>query len=315
MLTPATFSDAEFRNALGTFATGVTVITARGADGRAVGLTASSFNSVSIKPALVLWSLGLKAGSLATFKAASHYAIHVLQADQSDLAMRFSRQSEDRFAGLALREGLGGAPLLDGAAAVFECRNHHQHAEGDHIIFVGEVQRLQHVQHAQPLLYHGGKFYTELPLALDGKSTESPLKPSGAFVDHYLSYLLGQANHRIYKGFEAHLAQASLSHIEWRVLAVLHAKKPKTITELGHAILAKQPTVTKLIQRMHANGWVSMESDPGDQRKSLIHATAQGQTLATSLIRKAKLVENEQLARLTAVERESLKGLLKKLVC
>ncbi len=155
-------SSADLRQALSSFATGVTVITARGPDG-AVGLTVSSFNSVSLQPALVLWSLGVRAGSLAAFQAASHYAIHVLQADQRELAMRFSRQSGDRFVGLEVRSGLGDAPLLAGAAAIFECRNHHQHPEGDHIVFVGEVQRISHVAHAQPLLYHGGKFYTELP--------------------------------------------------------------------------------------------------------------------------------------------------------
>lgn len=162
---PPDFSEREFRQALGMFATGVTVITARSAQGGLVGLTASSFNSVSLNPPLVLWSLARAAASLPVLAAGSHYAINILAADQVTLAERFaSRTVVDRFTGLEFTEGSGGAPLLAGAAASFECFNRSRYEEGDHVIFVGEVERCTHRAGASPLLYHGGRFYTEHPL-------------------------------------------------------------------------------------------------------------------------------------------------------
>ena len=155
---------ASLRAALGRFATGVTIVTARSADGRPVGLTVNSFNSVSLTPPLVLWSLSQGAASMATFAAGADYAIHVLAAYQRALAERFASKGVDRWEGLDYREGLGGVPLLDGAVAVFECRQRSRYPEGDHVILVGEVLRCSHRQNAAPLLYHGGRFYTEHPL-------------------------------------------------------------------------------------------------------------------------------------------------------
>lgn len=158
------FSPPEFRAALGMFATGVTIVTARTPEGAFVGLTASSFNSVSIDPPLVLWSLSRAAASMSAFSTGSHYAINILAADQQALAQRFATRGVDRFADVEFTEGVGGAPLLTGAAATFECFNRSRYREGDHVIFVGEVERCAHRAGASPLLYHGGKFYTEHPL-------------------------------------------------------------------------------------------------------------------------------------------------------
>lgn len=146
------------------FATGVTIVTARTGDGKLVGLTANSFNSVSMTPPLVLWSLSKAAASLATFSTGSHYAINILSADQQALARQFASQGVDRFAGVDFTEGTGGAPLLAGAVASFECFNRSRYEEGDHVIFVGEVERCSHTPGASPLLFHGGRFYAEHPL-------------------------------------------------------------------------------------------------------------------------------------------------------
>lgn len=158
------FSALDFRAALGMFATGVTIVTARGVDGRRVGITANSFNSVSIAPPLVLWSLSRRAGALPAFAAGSHYAINILAADQRVLADRFAARSADRFEGVALREGLCGAPVIEGAVAVFECFNRSRYEEGDHVIFVGEVEHCEFRAGAAPLIFHGGRYYAELPL-------------------------------------------------------------------------------------------------------------------------------------------------------
>jgi hypothetical protein len=118
---PPNFSPTEFREALGMFATGVTVVTARDAHGKLVGLTANSFNSVSLTPPLVLWSLARSAGSMAAFQAGSHYAVNILSADQQELAMQFSARGRDRFAGVAFTPGTGGAPRW--GRGTFECFN------------------------------------------------------------------------------------------------------------------------------------------------------------------------------------------------
>ncbi|TAL66616.1 MAG: flavin reductase [Burkholderiaceae bacterium] len=146
------------------FATGVTIVTARTAAGELVGLTANSFNSVSLDPPLVLWSLARVAGSMAVLSTGSHYAINILAADQKDLAERFSIRGSDRWSGVAFSEGAGGAPVLAGAAATFECFNRSRYEEGDHVIFVGEVERCTHRVGASPLLFHGARYYTEHPL-------------------------------------------------------------------------------------------------------------------------------------------------------
>jgi flavin reductase (DIM6/NTAB) family NADH-FMN oxidoreductase RutF len=146
------------------FATGVTIVTARTPAGVLVGLTANSFNSVSLDPPLVLWSLSQGASSMAALSTGSHYAINVLAADQKELAERFASRREDRWLDVAFTEGLSGAPLLTGSAATFECFNRSRYEEGDHVIFVGEVERCSHQAGAAPLLFHGGRFYTEHPL-------------------------------------------------------------------------------------------------------------------------------------------------------
>ena len=158
------FSPREFRASLAMFATGVTVVTARTPAGELVGFTVNSFNSVSLNPPLVLWSLSQAASAMAALSTGSHYAINILAADQKALAERFAGKREERWADVSFTEGSSGAPLLDGAAATFECFNRSRYEEGDHVIFVGEVERCQHREGAAPLLFHGGKFYTEHPL-------------------------------------------------------------------------------------------------------------------------------------------------------
>ncbi|MEY4979941.1 MAG: hypothetical protein RLZZ352_2211 [Pseudomonadota bacterium] len=161
---PPNFSQREFRASLAMFATGVTIVTARTAQGERLGLTVNSFNAVSLEPPLVLWSLRNNAGSMPTFRHGLHYAIHVLSADQQALAQQFAAKDADRWAGVVCADNAHGVPIIPGAAATFECFNRSQYDEGDHVIFVGEVERCAHRAEASPLLYHGGKFYTEHPL-------------------------------------------------------------------------------------------------------------------------------------------------------
>ena len=157
------FDERQFRDALAQFATGVTVVCTRAPDGRYVGFTANSFNSVSLTPPLVLWSLSRRSASLPAFEAAQGYAINVLSAQQVDLARRFSRPHADRFAGVAHRLGWSEAPLIDGCIAWLECRHYVLHRAGDHVLFIGEVVTVER-SHGPGLVFHHGRFGATSPL-------------------------------------------------------------------------------------------------------------------------------------------------------
>jgi flavin reductase (DIM6/NTAB) family NADH-FMN oxidoreductase RutF len=146
------------RTALGSFATGVTVITARNADGVLVGVTANSFSSVSLAPPMVLWSLDNAAYSRPVFEAADSFAVNVLAVEQTELSNRFASRGEfDKFEGMAFRTGLGGAAVFGGVAASFECRAVAIHDGGDHRIFLGQVEAF--ADHGlAPLLFHRGVY-------------------------------------------------------------------------------------------------------------------------------------------------------------
>ncbi|MBI2769012.1 MAG: winged helix-turn-helix transcriptional regulator [Burkholderiales bacterium] len=133
------------------------------------------------------------------------------------------------------------------------------------------------------------------------------------FVDGYLGYLLGQANHALYKGFDAQVRAAGLSSIEWRVLATLHDSAPITISQLAHEVLSKQPTVTKLVQRMCDQGWLALQGDPADQRRTLVTVTAAGKRVVRPLVDKAREHETRLLRTLGATEKAALRKLLEKL--
>lgn len=139
------------------------------------------------------------------------------------------------------------------------------------------------------------------------------MSTGGRFVDGYLGYLLGQANHALYKDFDSHVRAAGLSSIEWRVLATLHDSAPLTVTDLALEVLAKQPTVTKLVQRMAEQGWLALLADPADQRRTLVTASPAGKRLVRPLLEKARAHESEMLRALAASEQAALKKLLAKL--
>jgi DNA-binding MarR family transcriptional regulator len=138
-------------------------------------------------------------------------------------------------------------------------------------------------------------------------------RASERFVDGYLGYLLGQANHALYKDFDRHVRAAGLSSIEWRVLATLNDSAPVTVSQLAHEVLSKQPTVTKLVQRMAEQGWVALLADPADQRRTLVGITPAGRRLVRPLLEKARAHESEMLRTLAASEQAALKKLLAKL--
>ena len=138
----------QLRNALGRFATGITVITTRTPAGKREGLTANSFSALSLDPPLVLWSIHRKSQSLPGFLASGWFAINVLAAGQANLSHRFATPSQDKFDGLLFDDGLGGSPVLAGVLASFECRTESTIDGGDHVLSIGRVHRITSIEGA-----------------------------------------------------------------------------------------------------------------------------------------------------------------------
>jgi flavin reductase (DIM6/NTAB) family NADH-FMN oxidoreductase RutF len=153
-----TIDRRAFRNALGCFATGVTVITTVTDDGEPLGLTANSFSSVSLDPPLVLFCLGRGSQNFAAFTSSGRFAVNVLAEDQRDLSVRFSTTIEDRWDGVAWEAWETGAPVLSGCLASLDCETEAIHDGGDHVIIVGRVKRLASVAEGKPLLYFMGNY-------------------------------------------------------------------------------------------------------------------------------------------------------------
>jgi len=155
MATVTAFDTRDLRRALGTYATGVTIITTRDGEGRLYGLTANSFASVSLDPPLVLWSLSRAAGSYPAFRDATHFGVNVLGGEHREHSLRFAHPHPDKFAGIGYALGEHGVPLIDGAAAHFECAIETRYEGGDHVIVVGRVLRYDYTVKPTLLFCHG----------------------------------------------------------------------------------------------------------------------------------------------------------------
>jgi flavin reductase (DIM6/NTAB) family NADH-FMN oxidoreductase RutF len=149
----------DFRTALGTFPTGVCLITTLAPDGQRAGLTVNSFSSVSLEPPMVLWSLARTASCAPVFRDAEYFAINVLGADDAALSTHFAKPGADKFLKYVGRfsAGLGGVPVLEGAVASFECHSRHRYYGGDHVIVIGVVERYAHTDRV-PLVFHRGRY-------------------------------------------------------------------------------------------------------------------------------------------------------------
>jgi flavin reductase (DIM6/NTAB) family NADH-FMN oxidoreductase RutF len=158
---PAPLAAADFKKAMAQFATGVTIVSAQTPQGELVGLTVNSFNSVSLDPALVLWSISKQSKSLAALQTVSHYAIQVLAADQAALAQQFAGPALQRWHHVDYTLSSENVPILNGTLMSLICRPRSQYDEGDHLIWVADVVRCQHATIAKaPLVYHASQFAT-----------------------------------------------------------------------------------------------------------------------------------------------------------
>ena len=150
-------SRRELRNALGQFATGVTVIATRAPDGRLVGVTANSFGALSLQPPLVVWALRSNSSNLAAFEAAGRFVVSVLAEEQVEVSRKFATHSDNKFDEVAYALNTHSMPLLHGACAWFECKTVSQQLAGDHFLFVAEIEKFSG-NDAAPLVFHAGHY-------------------------------------------------------------------------------------------------------------------------------------------------------------
>ena len=300
-------SPVPFRQALGQFPTGVTVVTAMAGD-HPVGMTANSFSSVSLDPPLVLWSVAKSSPSHDPFVAAEAFAIHFLGADHGELAMQFGRRGSDKFADIVHAPGVTGAPLIDGLAPIFECKTWARYPGGDHTILVGEVVRFVERNH-DPLVFHSGELRR-----IDNALRRAPKLASGSFARNYLSYLLARASFNVSREFHARLKEWDLTVPEWRVLACLMDVEGLSVGELAAMALMKQPGLTKVLDRMERDELLKRQSTSNDRRRVTLHLTAKGRARVEPVQAAALAHEAELLKQFSDSERATIKHALDLLI-
>lgn len=295
----------EFRNALGAFATGVTIVTTRSVDGVDVGVTANSFNSVSLDPPMVLWSLARNSGSFEAFRNASHFTAHILAFDQEALSNTFAKRGIDKFEGLSLMRGHGDAPLLDGCSARFQCKIAYRYEGGDHVILVGEVLGFDHFER-KPLAFLGGRYAYTLQKPR-GPSQDDFVDTVNGIDRNWLLYLIRRAGQGFDFKIRPVLENHSLEECDHDLLHALFAQS-RTIEQLN--VLLDPPRgvcISSLAERQIARGMVTHSNGE-------FHLTDSGRALTITLLASAKSLENDAARGLEPAERLLLKELLWKVI-
>lgn len=301
----------QFRQALGAFTTGVTIVTTVDEAGNDVGVTANSFNSVSLDPPMVLWSIARSSSNINTFTTAQHFAVHVLASDQDPLASQFARRGVDRFAGLPLERGPGGIPLLDGCSARFRCRTAFQYEGGDHVILVGEVLEFDHYER-EPLVFKSGRYAFAVP-----KPSEPP-KPAaesgaapGALAPDFLIYQLGRAYHQVFRKLQPELDRHGLGGPEYFALSMLGLRDGRTLSELDGQVSHIGARIDRDCgRRLAALGLVQASAD-SDARLTL---TPQGQRTVIELLAAAKAASEDAESGFDTSEARLLRQFLTRII-
>lgn len=305
---PVTIDGKQFRNALGSFATGVTIVTTQDAEGHDVGLTANSFNSVSLDPPMVLWSLARSSAALPAFLGNGHFAVHILAQDQQPLSDRFARRGADKFAGLTPERGTGGVPLLTGCSARFQCRMAYRYEGGDHMIFVGEVLAFDHFD-GHPLLFHSGRYSRLFP-----RTPEQAAVPEveSSIRKDFLGYLLGLASMQLYRPVRRRCAELGLGDCAYYALSLLAARHDATVAEVQDMIAVSGQTLCgAVLDSLTAPGLVAVE---GSGPAARLQLTPAGRDRAIELFAIAKAAEESAAEALDPDEAKLLKHLLKRVI-
>ena len=297
------FSGREFRDALSTFATGVTIVTASGPDGP-VGMTASSFNSVSVDPPLVLWSVAKTALSAPVFEGAEHFSVHVLASDQSALSNRFARSGADKFGRTPHTIDGRGVPVIAGVASRFDCRTWAVHDGGDHSIIVGHVDAIA-TSGAEGLIFGGGTYATASPLVRESEASADAAEPGGPIDDLVFTHL-SRLYHQIAAAFHEVVRGSGLTVAEWRVAASLYGEATRTRGELARRTFLDPVALDDVLVGMEADGLCRLDGQE-------VTGTPRGNDTVAHLFRLAEEQEAEALVGLSLKERDRFKETLRHL--
>ena len=300
------FSSRDLRDALSKFATGVTIVTSVDGDGRPVGMTASSFNSVSMDPPLVLWSVTKTALSATAFKEARHFAVHVLASDQMDLSNRFAKSGADKFDGLEFGTNSHGMPALAGALTRFDCRTWATYEGGDHWIIVGEVEDIAS-QTGEGLVFCGGSYAT-------ASSIQGPVMSNGQDdgpIESLLIYNLARAYSQMGAHFHEAVEDAGLSVPQWRILASLFGMKTRSFADLVSRTFVSPKKLQNLLRVMEAEGLLIVS---GRNSSAEITGTQAGQKRVEHLFELGRKQEEQALAGAGKAGLEQLLGLLQRII-
>lgn len=284
-----TVDPMALRNAMGCFTTGVTIVTTNN-DGVDAGVTVNSFNSVSLDPPMVLWSLAKSAGSFQTYHTAEHFAVHILAADQEPLSQRFATRGIDKFAEVDFHRGVGDVPILDGCSAVFHCKTVYRYEGGDHEIYVGQVEKLEHFDR-KALVFHGGKY----ALAVPKKKPEAVVDDvrSRGFSANSLTYLMGLVYFQLMKRASAELQKRGITETEMAVLNILAIEDTRSAAEIDSLVQVSGYRVDDVVLRDMAE-------------KKLIALIEGDDILRATLLDAGRELQLEQLAFIQALEDDAL---------
>lgn len=296
----------DFRSALGSFATGVTIVTTRDPAGRDLGLTANSFNSVSLDPPMVLWSLAKTSSSLEAFTQATHFAVHILAADQEPLSNRFAGKGADKFAGLEPRRSETGIPLFDDCAALFQCRTAYRYEGGDHVIFVGEVIAFEH-SNKPPLVFHGGRYALAQAKPATSPAVDGELGATG------LGNLITRVFMQLVAPVRREAEKLGLTAPERYMMNVLLAGGAHELAALNAIIAHTGVEVSpEVAEGLAGRGLIERDDASGEQPRYRL--TERGREPLIQLLAAARANEADALASLSEEEQRILGGLLAKLV-
>ncbi|WP_099594307.1 flavin reductase family protein [Paramylibacter kogurei] len=280
------FTPRDMRDALSNFATGVTIVTAVDQDENPIGMTASSFNSVSMDPPLILWSVTKTALSAKGFHDASHFGVHVLDAGQTDLSNAFARSGEDKFANVDFKLSAQKIPQIPGALTRFDCETYAIYEGGDHWIIVGKVLEIETTK-GQGLVFSQGSYATASPIQMRNQSGQDVPQEDGE-IDQLLLYHLSRAYHQLSQDFYVAVRESGISVPEWRVLASLHGRATHELAELSARTFVDNLPLQDLVLKMQDEDLCTVQ---GRGAKMKITGTEYGQSRVEHLFKLAKKQE------------------------
>lgn len=305
----AEFDNQAFRQALGSFTTGVTIITATAPDGTPVGLTANSFNSVSLDPPMVLWSLAKTSLSVAAFTEAEHWNVHVLSQHQQDLSNTFASKGEDKFKNTRLEDGISSAPLIADCSARFQCRNMVTHDGGDHLIFIGEVLDFDQ-QALPPLVFQQGQYAMTARKPWEEVNISSqPTAPQCSYNEDLLGYLLGRSHFQMLYRMRKVFDEQALEDSHFFALSVMNIQQQLTLEQLNTHLDYTGHSISETDIEFLTSQDLIQQLDDGSYQ-----LTSSGRETSLHHIAQAKAIEEELISELGAGDVMALKLMLKRLI-